>query len=78
MYADWKEKGCLRKGTSSSAPEVIDALMLKKKLKSGEVDVEILNQCLRIDPEDGSDPKFESSHNATTPLNDSSKLPPLK
>jgi len=52
--------------------------MLKKKMKSGEVDVDILNQCLRIDPDDGSDQKFENSHNATTPLNNPSTLPLLK
>jgi len=78
VYADWKEKGCLRRGTSSAASEAIDALMLKKKMKSGEVDVDVLNQCLRIDPNDGSDQQVENGHNASTPPSNPSTLPPLK
>lgn len=51
VYAVLKDKGCLTKGSSGD----IDALTFKAKLKSGDVDLDMLNQCLTTDPEFGVD-----------------------
>ena len=46
VYEDWASKGCECKGKDADA---IDTFLLKKKMQSGEVALETLNQCLRID-----------------------------
>ena len=50
VYEDWVNKGCQVKGKDIDA---IDSFLLKKKMQSGEVHIETLTQCLRIDSEYG-------------------------
>ena len=49
VYEDWVAKGCCVKGKE----DAIDSYLLKKKMLSGEVEIEMLNQCLRVDSEYG-------------------------
>ena len=49
VYEDWVNKGCQVKGDA----DAIDSFLLKKKMQSGEVHIDTLTQCLRIDSEYG-------------------------